>query len=80
MGNRPSKHYDYNRPGVAMLTLKTNPGVWLCRITGESFTLSPVGKAVQQELLGIPGYYPQLKVGQYQIMPDILSPRRSRRT
>lgn len=55
-----------------MLTIKTNPGVWLCRITQETFELSPVGKVVQKELLGIPGFYGQIKIGQYQIMPDHL--------
>ncbi|OGV68947.1 MAG: hypothetical protein A2283_16905 [Lentisphaerae bacterium RIFOXYA12_FULL_48_11] len=55
-----------------MLTLKANPGIWFCRITQESFALSPVGKLVQKELLGIPGFYEQVKIGQYQIMPDHL--------
>jgi hypothetical protein len=55
-----------------MLTLKTNSGAWLCRITQEAFALTDEGKAVQKELLGIPTYYPQLKIGQYQIMPDHL--------
>jgi hypothetical protein len=72
MGNRPTRNYHYDRAGVAMLTLKANPGVWLCRITQDSFVLSPEGKLVQQELLGIPNYYPQIKIGQYQIMPDHL--------
>jgi len=70
MGNRPQRHYDYSSPGVAMLTLKARPNIWFCRITQEAFTLTDFGKIVQKELLGIPGYFPQLKIGQYQIMPD----------
>lgn len=70
--NRPTRHYDYSRPGVAMLTLKANPNTLFCRITPEAFTLLPIGKIVQQELLGISNYYPQIKIGQYQIMPDHL--------
>ncbi len=70
--NHPTRNYHYNRAGVAMLTLKTNPGIWLCRITQATFTLSPTGKLVQQALLGIPGFYAQIKIGQYQIMPDHL--------
>jgi len=70
MGNRPTKNYDYSRPGVAMVTLKTQPGMWLCRISQAEFSLTDVGRVVQKELLGIHGYYPQIKIGQYQIMPD----------
>ena len=72
MGNRPQKGYNYNRAGVAMITLKTRPGVWLCRITQDSFALTDVGRIVQKELLGIPIFYDQVKIGQYQIMPDHL--------
>ncbi|HMP73247.1 MAG TPA: hypothetical protein PKE55_08290 [Kiritimatiellia bacterium] len=72
MGNRPTKNYDYNRPGVAMLTLKTLPGVRLCRITQDEFVLSEAGRFVEKELVGISGYYPQIKIGTYQIMPDHL--------
>lgn len=72
MGNRPTRNYDYNRAGVAMLTLKANSGIRLCHITQETFTLLPMGEVVQQELLGIPGFYEQIKIGQYQIMPDHL--------
>lgn len=72
MGNRPTRNYHYDRAGVAMLTLKANPGVWLCGITQDAFALTDVGKLVQKELLGIPNYYPQIKIGQYQIMPDHL--------
>jgi hypothetical protein len=72
MGNRPTRNYDYNRAGVAMLTLMANPGIRLCRISQETFTKLPMGAAVQQELLGIPSYYAQMKIGQYQIMPDHL--------
>jgi len=72
MGNRPQKGYDYNRAGVAMVTLKTRPGIWLCRITQETFELTDVGKIVQHELLGIHDFYEQVKIGQYQIMPDHL--------
>jgi len=70
MTNRPRKNYDYSRPGVAMLTLKALPKVWLCRITQDRFTLTDTGRFVQRELLGLSGYYPQVKIGQYQIMPD----------
>lgn len=69
---RPTRHYDYSRPGVAMLTLKAAPGSWFCRITPTSFTLSPVGHVVHQELRGISNHYPQIKLGHYQIMPDHL--------
>lgn len=72
MSNRPTSSYHYDRAGVAMLTLKTRPGVRLCRITQATFTLSPVGKVVQQGLLGIPDFHEQVKTGQYQIMPDHL--------
>ena len=72
MGNRPTRNYDYSRAGVAMLTLKANSGIRLCRITQEAFTLLPMGEVVQQELKGIAGYYDQIKIGQYQIMPDHL--------
>lgn len=72
MGNRPQKGYDYNRAGVAMVTLKANMGVWLCRITPERFALTEVGRLVQKELLGIHSYYEQVKIGHYQIMPDHL--------
>ncbi|MBP7276111.1 MAG: hypothetical protein KBA51_07900 [Kiritimatiellae bacterium] len=72
MGNRPCKNYDYSRPGVAMLTLKARPGVRLCRITPEAVTLTGTGGRVEKELLGIPGYYPQIRIGEYQIMPDHL--------
>jgi hypothetical protein len=64
MGNRPTRNYHYDLAGVAMLTLKANPGTWLCRITQDAFALTDVGKLVQKELLGIPNYYPQIKIGQ----------------
>jgi putative transposase len=72
MGNRPRKGYDYSRAGVAMVTLKARPGVWLCRITQETFALTEVGRLVQEELNGIPNFYEQVKIGHYQIMPDHL--------
>jgi hypothetical protein len=72
MGNRPTKNYDYRRAGVAMVTLKTRPGVWLCRITQETFALTETGKIVHDGLRGIHGYYEQVKLGQHQIMPDHL--------
>jgi len=72
MGNRPQRGYDYSRPGVAMVTLKARQSVRLCRITPEAFTLSEIGRAVQSELGGIHGVYRQVKIGQYQIMPDHL--------
>jgi len=72
MGNRPQKGYNYNRAGVAMITLKTNPGVWLCRITQSSFALTEAGRIVQKALIGIPAFYEQVKIGHYQIMPDHL--------
>ena len=70
--NTPTPNYNYNRAGVAMLTLKARPGVRFCRITQTTFTLLPVGKVVQQALLGISGLHEQIKIGQYQIMPDHL--------
>jgi len=72
MANTPTRNYHYNRPGVAMLTLKARPDIWFCKITAKTFALTDFGKIVQQELLGIPEYYPQIKIGQYQIMPDHL--------
>ena len=66
MGNRPQKGYDYRRAGVAMVTLKTRPGVRLCRITQRTFELTEAGRIVQHELLGIPAFYGQVKIGQYQ--------------
>ncbi len=72
MGNRPQKGYDYSRAGVAMVTLKACCGRRLCRITQETFSLTDVGRIVQQELQGVSGYYEQVKIGQNQIMPDHL--------
>ena len=72
MGNRPQKVYDYNHAGVAMVTLKTRAGIWLCRITPDEFVLTDVGHVVQDGLNGIHGFYGQVKIGQYQIMPDHL--------
>jgi len=72
MGNRAQRGYDYNRPGVAMVTLKARPGVRLCRISQEAFELTDTGRIVQQELEGLSRYYEQVKIGHYQIMPDHL--------
>jgi len=72
MGNRPQKGYDYRRAGVAMVTLKTRLGVRLCNITQQTFELTDTGRIVQHELLGVPTFYDQVKIGQYQIMPDHL--------
>ena len=72
MGNRPTAHYDYTRAGVAMVTLKCRSGVWLCTITQEKFELTDIGQIVKDELVGIPNYYPQIKIGMYQVMPDHL--------
>jgi hypothetical protein len=72
MPNRPDKNYDYTRPGVAMLTLKACPRMRLCRITQSAFALTETGRIVQKELLGIHDRHEQIKIGQYQIMPDHL--------
>lgn len=72
MAKKPRKNYDYSRPGVAMITLQARPGIRLCEITQERFTVSDVGRAVQEALPGIRRHYPQIKIGQYQIMPDHL--------
>ena len=72
MGNKPCPNYDYSRPGVAMLTLKARPGLRFCRITAESFALTETGRLVEEELLGIPSYYPQVRIGERQLMPDHL--------
>ena len=72
MGNRPRKGYDYSRAGVAMITLKTCPGIRLCRITQDTFEVSETGRIVQQALKGITTFHEQVKIGQYQIMPDHL--------
>jgi hypothetical protein len=55
-----------------MVTLHARPGVRLCRITQDAFMLSDTGRAVQEQLLGIPNHHEQVKIGQYQIMPDHL--------
>ena len=55
-----------------MVTLKTHRGVRLCRITQETFELTEVGRIAQQALQGVSGFYEQVKIGQYQIMPDHL--------
>jgi REP element-mobilizing transposase RayT len=57
---------------VAMVTLKTRPGMRLCRITQKTFEVSEIGRIVQREMKGISGFYEQVKIGQYQIMPDHL--------
>ena len=72
MGNRPTKNYDYRRAGVAMVTLHARPGIRLCRITQDAFVVSETGRIVQRELKGISCFYEQVKIGQYQIMPDHL--------
>lgn len=64
--------YHYDRPGIAMLTLKARPGVFLCRITPETFTLSSVGTIAEQDLRNISSFYPQLGIDDHQIMPDHL--------
>ena len=66
----PTPNYDYSRAGVLAVTLKCHRGVWLCRITQDTYTLLPIGRYVREGLLRIPGYYPQIKIGAYQIMPD----------
>ena len=70
MPNRPRLHYDYSRPGVAMITLKAAPGVWFCTITPVSFSLTEIGRVVQEELGAIHRHHPAFALGQYQIMPD----------
>jgi hypothetical protein len=70
MPNRPLAHYDYGRPGVAMITLKAAPEMRFCRITQTSFTLTDAGRVVQEALRAIHGFWPAFKLGQYQIMPD----------
>ena len=72
MANRPNKGYDYNRAGVAMVTLKTRQGMWLCHITPETFSLTALGRVVQEALGDIRSFYEQCRIGQYQIMPDHL--------
>lgn len=72
MGNRPQKGYDYARPGVLAVTLVCPKGIRLCRITQKSYDLLPIGKFVQEGLQKISQFYPQIKIGHYQIMPDHL--------
>lgn len=55
-----------------MVTLKSRAGVWLCRITPDEFQLTDVGHVVRDSLIAISRYYEQVKIGQYQIMPDHL--------
>lgn len=71
MGNQPTAWYDYSRAGVAMVTLNTRPGIWLCSIR-DTFKLYKVGRIVQEQMQQIPKHYSQVKIGQYQIMPDHL--------
>ncbi len=52
--------------------LKGNAGLTFCHITQTTFKLTAVGEIVHKELRGIPNYYPQIKLGHYQIMPDHL--------
>lgn len=72
MGNKPSKHYNYNKPGVLMLTLQARDVCRLCVITPSSFTLTPIGACVKDALEAIPKTFPQIKIGHFQIMPDHL--------
>lgn len=72
MANRPCRNYDYRKPDVLMLTLKVRYPYKLCKISQTEFTLLPFGEIVREELLAIPQAYPQIKIGQYQIMPDHL--------
>ena len=55
-----------------MLTLSVHNGIFLCRITPDTFSLTPVGSLVEQDLRNIPSYYPQLGIDEFQIMPDHL--------
>lgn len=72
MKHRSAIH-DYHDRGIYMLTLvTTNRQPLFGRVVDAKMQLSELGTLVEQEVLGIPRYYPQLEILQVQLMPDHL--------
>ncbi len=65
--------HDYHDRGIYMLTLvTTNRQPLFGRVVDAKMQLSKLGALIEQEVLGIPRYYPQLEILQVQLMPDHL--------
>lgn len=72
MKHRSAMH-DYHDRGIYMLTLvTTNRQPLFGRVVDAKMQLSELGAMIEQEVLGIPSYYPQLEILQVQMMPDHL--------
>ncbi len=72
MKHRSAMH-DYHDRGIYMLTLvTTNRQPLFGRVVDAKMQLSELGALIEQEVLGIPRYYPQLGILQVQMMPDHL--------
>ena len=77
---RRSAVHDYSRPGIYHITIHVAEGLRqpLCTVVGTdaasaAVALTPVGKAVERELLtAIATRYPMITVDTYVIMPDHL--------
>ena len=81
---RRDDHHDYTERRMYMITLEVEGRRPLFgRIVGDAFApkgskeeprmeLTELGKAVENEWLGIHGYYPQIEVKAVQMMPDHL--------
>lgn len=72
MKHRSAKH-DYSDRGIYMLTFVTiNRQPLFGRVVDAKMQLSELGALIEQEVLSIPRFYPQLEILQVQIMPDHL--------
>lgn len=72
MKHRSAMH-DYRDRGIYMLTLvTTNRQPLFGQVVDAKMQLSELGALIEQEVLGIPRYYPQLEILQVQMMPDHL--------
>lgn len=81
---RRMNDWDYSKPRIYMLTLVTEGRQPVFgTLTGDTsltapaanaprLVPSPLGQAVLQEVDGIPGYYPQIRIIARQLMPDHL--------
>ena len=79
---RRDDHHDYTERRMYMITLEVEGRRPLFgRIVGNPFAergsneeprieLTELGKAVQSEWMGIPGFYPQIEIKAVQMMPD----------
>jgi len=79
---RRDLHHDYTERRMYMITLETegrkplfghlegNPFAERGSIDEPHIVLSPLGKAVESEWMGIHGYYSQIEVKAVQMMPD----------